>query len=155
MKPVQCISLRETARTESPYDARTPEKHTKKGESEMDLFCTNCGLKTEQIVNGSAISFCPECKGTSWSSNPPRVQCGQPERDQILMGALDNEIVYYGPHPCDLCGQGLIAKSGNGWKPVYRFDYPHPPVYPNAQWREHVCYSWKVDADGYFDSQAV
>lgn len=49
--------------------------------------------------------------------------------------------VFYGPHPCEICGREIAkASSQNGIdasKEIY--DYPEGPVYPNSIWNKHEC----------------
>lgn len=45
--------------------------------------------------------------------------------------------VFYGPHPCERCGQSIIragAKHGGT-----EYDAPEGPIYPNTYWRWHDC----------------
>lgn len=49
-------------------------------------------------------------------------------------------ITFYGPHPCDLCGNGPIVRGSveQGFGDI-RLDHPNEPIYPNHNWKEHVC----------------
>jgi hypothetical protein len=49
----------------------------------------------------------------------------------------NSRIIYYGPHECANCGV-LIAKMGREWG-GNAFTYPEEPIYPNTEWRPHVC----------------
>lgn len=42
---------------------------------------------------------------------------------------LDEDIIYYGPHPCERCGH-MIVKMGKEFG-GNSFDQPLGPVYPN------------------------
>jgi len=54
----------------------------------------------------------------------------------------DPTIVFYGPHPCDLCGKGPIVRGSveQGFGDI-RLDSPNEPIYPNHAWKEHRCSS--------------
>jgi hypothetical protein len=53
--------------------------------------------------------------------------------------AMDGYIqadVWYGPHPCGVCGATIAKKSEeHGGDEV---DYPEGPIYPNTEWKPHV-----------------
>lgn len=50
-----------------------------------------------------------------------------------------SDLVYYGPHEClKGCG-GLIVTTGNDHAGLFVLDLPAPPIYPNTEWREHIC----------------
>jgi len=71
-------------------------------------------------------------------------ECGQSERDKRLLEGLENPtIIYYGPHPCDLCDDGFIVRGSveQGFGDI-RFDYPNKNdsvIYPNRNWKWHQC----------------
>ena len=71
-------------------------------------------------------------------SGQKEVRCGQPERDKrILALTTDSSIIYYGPHPCpDCCRKICRVSISQGGE---TFDYPKGPVYPNTNWKLHVC----------------
>lgn len=66
--------------------------------------------------------------------------------DEVAM--ISPTLIFYGPHPCDLCGKGPIIRGsveqafGN-----LRLDYPSEPIYPNHPWKEHVCTGSGHDPD--------
>lgn len=46
-------------------------------------------------------------------------------------------IVYYGPHPCQICG-AMICKASDH-QGGSAFNYPDEPIYPNTEWHAHFC----------------
>lgn len=52
----------------------------------------------------------------------------------------DPAIVFYGPHPCDLCGSGPIVRGSveRGFGNI-RLSYPNEAIYPNHKWEAHEC----------------
>lgn len=59
--------------------------------------------------------------------------------DEAVM--TNPQIIYYGPHPCDLCGGETIVRGSmeQGFGNI-RLSWPEGEiVYPNHQWKEHVC----------------
>ena len=52
---------------------------------------------------------------------------------------MNDERVFYGPHPCEACG-GMICKASRG-QGGEEFDYPEGPIYPNTEWKRHSCVS--------------
>ena len=45
--------------------------------------------------------------------------------------------VFYGPHPCEVCGKRIAkAARANGGA---AFDFPDEGPYPNTEWRLHEC----------------
>lgn len=48
-----------------------------------------------------------------------------------------NNLVFYGPHPCERCGEEIakVAREQGGDE----YQYPEGPVYPNSEWRPHKC----------------
>jgi len=49
----------------------------------------------------------------------------------------NSKVVYYGPHPCDNCGE-TICRAGNEYGSS-SFTYPTYPIYPNTEWNPHLC----------------
>lgn len=49
----------------------------------------------------------------------------------------NSRIVYYGPHACENCGL-MVCKMGKEFG-GNTFLYPDGPIYPNTEWRPHVC----------------
>jgi hypothetical protein len=47
-----------------------------------------------------------------------------------------DDIVYYGPHACGVCGVMIVkaAREQGGAE----YDAPSGPIYPNTRWRPHV-----------------
>lgn len=45
--------------------------------------------------------------------------------------------VFYGPHPCRLCGDTIVKASRAQGGAEY--DEPDGPIYPNTQWVPHTC----------------
>jgi hypothetical protein len=54
--------------------------------------------------------------------------------------SINPTIIFYGPHPCDLCGKGPIVRGSveQGFGDI-RLDSPNEPIYPNHKWEEHKC----------------
>lgn len=52
----------------------------------------------------------------------------------------DSGVTFYGPHPCDLCGQIIIIRGSvsQGYGGI-RLIYPNEPIYPNHNWQAHEC----------------
>lgn len=48
-----------------------------------------------------------------------------------------SSIVYYGPQECYNCGE-MVVKAGNEFGGTI-FSHPTEPIYPNTEWRPHVC----------------
>lgn len=46
-------------------------------------------------------------------------------------------VVYYGPHSCDECGE-MVVKAGREFGGTV-FSQPDGPIYPNTEWRPHLC----------------
>jgi hypothetical protein len=49
------------------------------------------------------------------------------------------EVVFYGPFNCERCGkmitQAEVEKGGR------KYEYPCGIIYPNVEWRPHVCFT--------------
>jgi hypothetical protein len=57
---------------------------------------------------------------------------------------VDQRLIFYGPHECDSCGKTIIKLAREqGGAPI---DYPSGPIYPNIQWRIHICEAADVAA---------
>lgn len=79
------------------------------------------------------------------------------------MKYTNENLVYYGPHPCQKCDKNgkngtLIVKAGNGAPDNLEFDFPAGKLigsenYPNSKpdwyWRRHMC------SPKYFNPQGV
>ena len=51
--------------------------------------------------------------------------------------AMTDDRVFYGPHPCDVCGKTIaVASRTQGGE---KFEYPDGPIYPNTVWARHNC----------------
>jgi hypothetical protein len=61
----------------------------------------------------------------------------QAERDNNVLRMMEPDIVYYGPHECEVCKQKIcrVSLEQGGMK----FDYPDGIIYPNTNWVAHVC----------------
>ena len=56
----------------------------------------------------------------------------------------NQDLVYYGPHPCQKCDKDgkkgtLIVKAGNGAPDDLEFDFTYDSHYPNHVWKKHIC----------------
>jgi hypothetical protein len=49
----------------------------------------------------------------------------------------NSKVIYYGPHSCENCGVQIV-KMGREWGGT-AFTNPEGPIYPNTEWRPHVC----------------
>jgi hypothetical protein len=81
---------------------------------------------------------------------PQAQECGQSQRDMRLIEGIENQnIIYYGPHECDLCGAKNVIRGSvkDGFGDI-RFDWPvnEPYIYPNHNWIWHQCKSLPVNA---------
>ena len=56
----------------------------------------------------------------------------------------NSKIIYYGPHACENCG-AIVCKMGKEFG-GNTFTYPDGPIYPNTEWRAHVCDQSRVEA---------
>ena len=55
----------------------------------------------------------------------------------------DENIVWYGPHPCQECDPDgkkgtMIVKAGNGADKSLEFNFVHDSQYPNHKWIRHA-----------------
>lgn len=58
---------------------------------------------------------------------------------------IDTEIVWYGPHPCDECGQ-MIVQAGRQWGKQKLTAPPSAMVYPNHVWKWHNCPGYGISS---------
>lgn len=61
--------------------------------------------------------------------------------EDVAVSINNPQIIYYGPHPCDLCGTVIVRGSIEQGFGLMRLDYPDEAIYPNHKWTEHVCSS--------------
>lgn len=52
-------------------------------------------------------------------------------------------LVYYGPHPCPVCGHYICKVAFEQGGQAY--DYPESIIYPNTPWTPHVCTVYHAD----------
>jgi len=73
--------------------------------------------------------------GTASSSKPIF-----PAPEPTLSEAQSREPhrVFYGPHPCQVCGNLIVKEGVRGKDGGAEFDVPDGPIYPNTAWRPHV-----------------
>lgn len=65
------------------------------------------------------------------------IECGQAGRDSAILRNLEPDIIFYGPHQCEVCGWRIcrVSIEQGGMK----FDYPEGIIYPNTNWVVHNC----------------
>ena len=127
----------------------TPWDHSTWG-----FYCDTCDVFFD-LMNDGKVIVADDCT-TTYEHKPCGQQaryigydhyavrpngCGQAGRDERLLQAVqDSSIIYYGPHPCDLCNSGKIVRGSveQGFGDI-RLDYPEGWAYPNHNWTEHRC----------------